>query len=706
MAIYYVDTASAGGDGTTTAIAGANAAFATIAAMQAKAGGYAAGDSILFRRGCTWREQLTVPSSGSAGNPISFGAYGSGEDPILDATVLITPGTSWSAYTGIYRTAFNGTKNGDFDTTSNWNFRNELAADASSYSGTKVRVTVAAHSTQDTVVSGCSIGVSASGQNFGSAPTRITFDGGSSTTTVTAGQTKVSDEITFTFTKTNRHLIHLYWTGGTAHRYWGYSNAGNYYIDWSAGTDKTLSTTMAADNYTSQTHGVLKIEVFDPASQTWQATVTTEPKVVLFDGVRGMKRAALGDLLAAGDWFWAANVLYAYGESDLDTVYTNPGVTVGALANNINTNQKNYLTFDHLILHGANTVLNGGLYLNNSTNVTLQNSEVRFAAKAGVYASNGSAHLITNNELHNNGCGFQTYQYAGSAAGITTVSHNRVHHNADGINGGDGILFYGNYLIAEYNTIYDNGPSGANLGAASSIGLHIYTTVALKDTYGLHNILRYNIISGQLSGTADGAGIELDHGVSDAQVYYNVSYGNAGPGIDTYEASFTAYNNVCYGNMQNALYSGVKAEFLVTDNPDGLALTITAKNNIAYATAAATYAISIGTAYDQTLDITNNIWYAPNVANWYFWNNAGGGTLATWNALTGIGTDKNEDPLFVSPATGDFHLQAASPCRDAGVDVGLTSDYAGHLVKFGTAPDIGAYEFAAGGIATRRRRRR
>ena len=35
------------------------------------------GDSILFNRGDTWREQLTVSSSGSPGNPITFGAYGS-----------------------------------------------------------------------------------------------------------------------------------------------------------------------------------------------------------------------------------------------------------------------------------------------------------------------------------------------------------------------------------------------------------------------------------------------------------------------------------------------------------------------------------------------------------------------------------------------------------------------------------------------------
>jgi parallel beta-helix repeat protein len=53
-------------------------------------------DSVLFNRGCTWREQLVVPSSGSAGHPITFGAYGSGANPTINGSTLITPGTAWS----------------------------------------------------------------------------------------------------------------------------------------------------------------------------------------------------------------------------------------------------------------------------------------------------------------------------------------------------------------------------------------------------------------------------------------------------------------------------------------------------------------------------------------------------------------------------------------------------------------------------------
>jgi parallel beta-helix repeat protein len=55
------------------------------------------GDSILFKRGQTWREQLIVPSSGTPGHPISFGAYGIGAKPIINGGNILT---SWSQTAG------------------------------------------------------------------------------------------------------------------------------------------------------------------------------------------------------------------------------------------------------------------------------------------------------------------------------------------------------------------------------------------------------------------------------------------------------------------------------------------------------------------------------------------------------------------------------------------------------------------------------
>ncbi len=67
--------------------------------MGSYAGSYVpqSGDYILFKRGETWREQLNVLSFGSAGNPITFGAYGTGDKPIISgAELMSTDSGAWT----------------------------------------------------------------------------------------------------------------------------------------------------------------------------------------------------------------------------------------------------------------------------------------------------------------------------------------------------------------------------------------------------------------------------------------------------------------------------------------------------------------------------------------------------------------------------------------------------------------------------------
>jgi parallel beta-helix repeat protein len=97
--IYYVDNsvtdthvASATPDCTNynpttyTCSGGSGRAFKTIADINVSS--FSPGNQILFRRGQTWREGLVVPSSGTSGHPITFGAFGSGANPIINATGL------------------------------------------------------------------------------------------------------------------------------------------------------------------------------------------------------------------------------------------------------------------------------------------------------------------------------------------------------------------------------------------------------------------------------------------------------------------------------------------------------------------------------------------------------------------------------------------------------------------------------------------
>ncbi len=59
------------------------------------------GDFIFFKRGEIWRKQLIPSSSGSSGNPITFGAYGSGNKPKITTTTVISGLSSWSSHSTI-----------------------------------------------------------------------------------------------------------------------------------------------------------------------------------------------------------------------------------------------------------------------------------------------------------------------------------------------------------------------------------------------------------------------------------------------------------------------------------------------------------------------------------------------------------------------------------------------------------------------------
>ena len=85
---YYVDP-SAGNDGNGGS---SSAPWRTIAKVNSYTG-FAPGDRILLKRGAVSREQLNVPAGGSSSSVLYFGAYGSGSNPLLKGTAVVT---GWS----------------------------------------------------------------------------------------------------------------------------------------------------------------------------------------------------------------------------------------------------------------------------------------------------------------------------------------------------------------------------------------------------------------------------------------------------------------------------------------------------------------------------------------------------------------------------------------------------------------------------------
>ena len=88
---YYVKNR---GNNSNTGLSDAQA-WATITKVNTSS--FSPGDTIFFNKGDTWRERLTVPSSGNGGANIVFSSYGTGSAPkILGSTEV----TAWTNDTG------------------------------------------------------------------------------------------------------------------------------------------------------------------------------------------------------------------------------------------------------------------------------------------------------------------------------------------------------------------------------------------------------------------------------------------------------------------------------------------------------------------------------------------------------------------------------------------------------------------------------
>lgn len=87
-ATYYVSsTGSDSNTGLTTALA-----WKTLAKVNAAS--FVAGDQILFKRGDTFYGSLIIKNSGASGKPITYGAYGTGANPILTGFTTVTAWTN------------------------------------------------------------------------------------------------------------------------------------------------------------------------------------------------------------------------------------------------------------------------------------------------------------------------------------------------------------------------------------------------------------------------------------------------------------------------------------------------------------------------------------------------------------------------------------------------------------------------------------
>jgi hypothetical protein len=543
--VYYV--ANAGNDscnGTSSSL-GSSGACAWQSIAHVNAHKFNSGDSILFQSGGTWREQLTVPSSGSAGSPITFGSYGSGALPVINGANLLSSG-------------------------------------------------------------------------------------------------------------------------------------------W-----------------------------IQTQSNIWQVNVTTQPKQIFFNGVRGTLVASAGAIASANQWFWAANVLYVYSTSNPATAFTSPGIEAGTNTYNIETNGNSYLTFNNLHLTESNGY--GMIFhIANASYLIVNGLTVDHAYLEGI--ANGGANRVTNVTIENSTvswCGASGIDIASTPASYWTIQNNVVNNNCQVDIADNGIFQYcggiksfaGNalntYTLITGNIVYSQGkrPSGSRVVNPTAAGIWLDTfvntsyangaVVTKNNVYdnqtagifienGSYSTVAYNLVYNNTSGS-DTYGIRVSdwHNISPTnynRVYNNVIYGNEIGGIDV-SGSQGSEANRCIGNeVKNNIIVGNAT----APNPNQLVAEFGGEND--------------GTMGSGNVYLNNAL--GPEQSHFIRWGNTTNkNTYAAWYAAypAANGHTVKGDPLFVSTSIPDFHLQPTSPAINAGVNVGLTTDYAGNPVH--NPPSIGAYEY-------------
>jgi hypothetical protein len=521
-ATFYVDCASSGGDGTTQALSGATAAFATIAAMQAKAGGYAADDQILLKRGCVWRETLTVPSSGAADHPITFGAYGTGAAPELNGSDIVT-GFSNTPYVPAFTTAITAYS----DSALLRNVRNVIPASAGSLDGTSISVTFrASHSAW--TITGASIGPMAANALFDAAPTRLTF-GGNNGVTVPADGVVTSDPIDFVWDHTARYGVHWY---GDLHAPQSNAFVGYHLV---GGGDQTLTLDLAGavENFL---FGVKSVNVqVAQAANVYGAVVDTKPLQVIVDGARGTEKATKAELASNNDWFWEANVLYLYSTDDpASKVVEAQRRTYG-----IRITAKSYVTLTDLYISKAAY----GVSISASSYITLTDVESGWHAHVAAYLSHGgptSYITMTGGSVHDTGPSTEGHGVLlgslGDGSNHVTVQGVESYNNyrtgicADATSTGQPTTDY----VVQRNHIHGNGGNGVSwAGKGHTISIR-YNLIHDNGGWGVHDN------SGDLVGPTV------------AEIYNNTVYGNTLGGVGHTTATFTVKNNILVGNGDGA----------------------------------------------------------------------------------------------------------------------------------------------------------
>ena len=306
----------------------------------------------------------------------------------------------------------------------------------------------------------------------------------------------------------------------------------------------------------------------------------------------------------------------------------------------------------------------GGVYVDGSLiNITIrectfsENSAYHyyflFGDGGGVYAGSYGTITITNNTFSGNSA--EDYGGAVYAGGHTVIITNNTFSGNSADDGG-AVCARGGTITITNNTFSGN---SANCWGGGVDAWSIFDTI----------IIASNIFSKNSAGYGGGVHAGSDSGTITItnNTFSGNSASNDGGGVYAilcyFPETLNVYNNILFGNTANA-----GDDLYVSFDGNYIGSTVNLYNNNFSGNAD----FDTGHSEDLYITLTDNYHHAGNI---------------------------QQDPQFVDPENGDFHLKPSSPCIDAGTADPPElpdSDFEGDPRIVGSAPDIGADEYYIG----------
>lgn len=740
MAIYYISpTGNDANNGLSLAVP-----WQTIAKVNGSS--FSPGDSILFQCGGTWRELLTVPSSGTNGNPIFFGKYSAGANPKVNGSALVN-NANFSSYLVSGATVVNTTPTITVADGTTRNYRQEFTATLNS---TTVQIKLTAAASANWVIAGTSIGPQVS-QGQASSLTRITWNSGSNGVTITANGTATSDVLTFNLTAGTTYLVHVYMTARnlkqapvTGPTLWTNVTASDQTLTlnptFSASVNQQLLTQVIASDQTVYTLGASaqpKYSISSLTSSGTTATVTTAINHQLKSGQY---------VIISGATPSGYNGTYAITVTGANTFTFALGGSLaspatGTIIYNIPVYEvwenNSFLVQQSSIAACASW---GSWYWDSSANVVYINpSDNSNPATSGkTYELPWLAYSIYDNQkscldISGIDC-LQSYGSGDSSGSITATGISGIY-----LSGTNNVV----HDLASYNhsrhslTFYTSGSScvGYNLilnNCSSTTPLAIYQSSGCT----LRNSYLYNDNARCINGVIRIHGGSANHVIQDCEIYvgpnakaspeiffvgesgttgniikrcyfhgYAVNGAQVGPlgGSDTFDFAnniidwtngtghfLLFYNGIsAFHIYNNTFYSPTSAVagYFLFGQTNTTGSNVYVKNNIIVSKNILRFDVGCSAAL-ATCDY--NVYYSSGGS--YQWLDSGTTYtgLSSWKAAFPAFdvNSLNVDPLLANPASNAFWLQSGSPCLFSGnsVDITTTGLYPGVAFTYSNVP--------------------